>query len=147
MYKRIGSRANLVAELIEMHTGRIQFEFHPCGTWEDMIWDWCQQLHRSLASRPHLTLMAQGRVPAVMRSSVQALIAAVVRDGVPVEVAGECCWSLADLTINDAVELAREMTGGESVTTNGSVQLSKRTSDAIKWVLRGVGAAIESPDR
>lgn len=69
------------------------------------------------------------------------LVDAIATQGVPRGVAVECCWSLADLMVNDAMGAAREMTSGDAPAAAwSSVQPSQRTADAIKWILRGVGA-------
>ena len=44
--------------------------------------------------------------------------------------------------VTDAMGAVREMTSGDATAAVwSSVQPSQRTADAIKWILRGVGAA------
>lgn len=146
LYKRIGSRTNMIRELVDLHWSRLDLDFQPVGTWEDTIWAWCLQVHQALTARPHLTLMAQGRRPVAVAPYVEALIEATVREGLSSAVAAECCWSLADLTVNDAIGVAREMTLGVAPQAMwSSVDPSKTTADAIKWILRGIGAQTGSP--
>ena len=145
LYKRIGSRTNMIRELVDMHWSRLDLEFHPCSTWEDTIWAWCVHLHQVLTARPHLTLMAQDRTPVVVAPLVEALIESSVDHGIPEDVAVECCWSLADMTTNDAIGVARELGHRHaSHAAPGSVGLSKTTADAIKWILRGISTEVES---
>ena len=146
LYKRIGSRTRMIRELIALHLSRLDLDVHPAGTWEDTIWAWCLQLHQALTARPHLTAMSQGWTLAVVASHVDTLIEATARGGVSKDVAAECCWSVADVTINDAVGAAHEMTRQNAPRTVGSsVEPSKTAADAIKWILRGVAAGAESP--
>jgi AcrR family transcriptional regulator len=140
LYKRIGSRTNMIRELINLHAARLQLGFQPRDTWEDTTWSWCLQLHQALTAQPHLTHMSQGRTLAAVTSYVNALIEATVREGISQDVAAECWGSLADLTINDALGAARKAVVDKSVphAAGRSVDLSKTTADAIKWILLGV---------
>jgi AcrR family transcriptional regulator len=142
LYKRIGSRADMIDELVGLYSSRLHLDFQPHGAWEDSIWAWCLQLHQALTARPHLILMAQGRTPVEFGSHVKALVDAIAAQSVPHGVAVETCWSLADLMVTDAMGAVREMTSGDaSAAVWSSVQPSQCTADAIKWILRGVGAA------
>jgi AcrR family transcriptional regulator len=141
LYKRIGSRTRMIGELINLHSARLHLDFQPLGTWEETIWAWYRQLHRALTAQPHLTDMLQGRILAAIASHVESLIDAVVLDGLPRDIAAECCWSVADLTINDATAVARKLTRRRLLhPARTSVEPSKTTADAVKWIVRGVDA-------
>jgi len=132
----------MIDELVGLYSSQLDLDFHPHDAWQDSIWAWCLQLHEALTARPHLILMAQVRTPVESGSQVEALVDAIVPQGVLRGAAVECCWSLADLMVNDALGAARAMTSGDaSAAVWRSVQPSQRTADAIKWILRGVGAA------
>jgi hypothetical protein len=75
---------------------------------------------------------------------VESLIGAVVVDGVPRDVAAECCCSVADLTINDGTAAASMVTHPRLPhSERTSVEPSKTTADAVTWILRGVNAEIK----
>jgi AcrR family transcriptional regulator len=145
LYKRIGSRSTMIRELIDYDWTRLSLDFQPSGTWEESVWLWCLQLHQVLTARPHLTLMSQGHTLAAIASYVDAFVEATVDEGIPQHVSVDCGWSLADLTINDAVGAAREMTHRSAPHAAwSSIELSKTTADAIKWIMRGVRTETES---
>ncbi|MCZ8381113.1 helix-turn-helix domain containing protein [Mycobacterium sp. CPCC 205372] len=81
LYKRIGSRKDMIDELVGLYSSRLSFVFQPHGTWEDSIWAWCLQLHQALTARPHLILMAQGRTPVEFGSHVEALVDVIAAQG------------------------------------------------------------------
>lgn len=148
LYKRIGSRTNMIGELIELHSSRMNFDLQLCAAWEDTVWAWCLGLHQTLTAQPHLTLMVQDRMPNAVAPFVGALIDALVGQGVSRDDAVECCWSLADLTVNDAIGAARGMTTGKGAQAVWSpVGPSQNTAHAIKWIMRGIAAASGSHAR
>jgi AcrR family transcriptional regulator len=140
LYKRIGSRKRMIRELVNLHSTRLNLGFEPRRTWEETVWAWCLQLHRALTAQPHVTHMSRGPTLAKVTPDVNALIEVTAQEGIPQDVAAECCWSLVDLTINDAFEAARKAIDAGSVPhpAGRCVEPSKTTTDAIKWILRGV---------
>lgn len=96
--------------------------------------------HRALTAQPHVTHMSRGPTLPKVTPDVNALIEVTAQEGIPQDVAAECCWSLVDLTINDAFEAARKAIDAGSVPhpAGRRVKPSKTTTDAIKWMRRGV---------
>ena len=139
LYKRIHNRAALIRVMTDTHLARLDPQCPPSGTWEEMIWSWCGQLHHALVAHPHLTSMTQDRILAAIGSQVNTLIDGVVGRGVPSAAAAECCWSVADLTIHDAATVARSVIAGDPACGRLPSTPSKTSADAIKWILRGVG--------
>ena len=150
VYNRIGNRTNMIRELSDLHLARLDLVFESLGTWEDTTWAWCLRLHQALTAQPHLTHMAQDQTLAAVQPYVSALIGATVRQGIPHSDAVECCWSLANLIINDAIGTGLATLNDANVprAARKCDKPSNTTTHAIKWITLGVRtAAGQTPTR
>ncbi len=142
LYKRIGSRESLIRVLTDLHFARLDLRFRQGGTWEETVWGWCLQLHHTLTARPHLTLLSQGQTLAAATTYVDTLVETTIGEGKSADVANDCCRSLADLIVNDAIAASLKAVTDRRAPSTAQicVEPSKTTTDAIRWILRGVGA-------
>src|SRR5258708_757146 len=64
---------------------------------------WCESLHRELSAHPHLTELMTTQHCSTLHGYVDGLLKASLQEGISRERADECCRSLVNLIINDAI--------------------------------------------
>jgi AcrR family transcriptional regulator len=103
LYKRIGSRDDLIRNILQLHGSRMALELPEVGPLEFRAWAWCVSLREALRAHPHLTkLMRDDRAP-MLQGPIRQLVDTAVQEGVPATLAERFAWSLANVTIDDAL--------------------------------------------
>jgi hypothetical protein len=69
--------------------------------------NWCIELNEAMMAHPHLTNISTGHHVPALEDYVNDLIEAILQEGISNPLAAEYCWSLADLTIDDAMRCVR----------------------------------------
>ncbi len=124
LYKRIDSRDHLIRNVLQLHGSRMTLGLPDGGSIEFRAWAWCVSLREALRAHPHLTELMQDDKPAMLHEPIVQLVSAAVREGVPATLAERFAWSLANVTIDEAL---RELA------TLRSTKISRQTTlDPIK---------------
>jgi AcrR family transcriptional regulator len=149
LYQQVGSRDELIRALVSRHFSELTLEFHDYEDWESTALHWCTALHAALHAHPFLTeLMTIDDRNAVM-AYVDELVNATLREGIPEELAIECCRALVNLTINHAIVEVRGT--HEPKLSRGSAgeaeRIEKNFPLSIRWILAGVRQEAESATR
>jgi AcrR family transcriptional regulator len=149
LYQQVGSRDELIRALVSRHFSELTLEFHEYEDWESTAMHWCTALHDALHAHPFLTeLMTIDDRNAVM-AYVDELVNVTLREGIPEELAIECCRALVNLTINHAIVEVRG--SHEPKLSRGSVaeadRIEKNFPMSIRWILAGVRQEAESATR
>lgn len=103
LYKRIGNQDKLIRKVVELHFSTLCLEFCEGDTWESTAWNWCNGLRVALCAHPHFTELMTDGDALLLSDYVDALMQAARGEGVPPDTVVECCRSLVDVTINDAI--------------------------------------------
>jgi AcrR family transcriptional regulator len=147
LYKRIGSRDNLICNVVELHLAKLSLNFRECGSWESTASNWCLGLHGTLCAHPHLTDLMTDDDVLILGEYVKALAKATVQEGISRDTAAECCLALANVTVSDAI---REVRGTRR--SNGAPQADRKAlgpsrsfRESVRLILAGVRA--EASDR
>jgi AcrR family transcriptional regulator len=149
LYQQVGSRDELIRALVSRHFSELTLEFHDYEDWESTALHWCTALHDALHAHPFLTeLMTIDDRNAVMEY-VDELVNVTLREGIPQELAIECCRALVNLTINHAIVEVRG--SHEPKLSRGSAaeadRIEKNFPMSIRWILAGVRQEAESATR
>jgi AcrR family transcriptional regulator len=142
LYQQVGSREEMIRALVAQHFSVLRFDFHEYDDWETTALQWCLALRAALLGHPFLTeLMTIDDRDAVM-GFVDELIKVTLREGIPRELAMECCRSLVNLTINHSVMEVRGLR--EPKLSRDSLAESRRIEKnfptTVRWILAGVRA-------
>ncbi|MBS1696369.1 MAG: TetR/AcrR family transcriptional regulator [Actinobacteria bacterium] len=140
LYQQVGSREQLIRALVARHFSQLRLDFHEHDDWESTALNWCLSLRDALCAHPYLTeLMTVDDRSAIMEY-VNKLVEAALQEGIPDELAVECCRSLVNLTINHSVvevrgkdhpKLSRESTAEYA-------NIERNFPRSIGWLLAGV---------
>jgi AcrR family transcriptional regulator len=146
LYQQVGSREQLIRALVARHFSQLRLDFHEYEDWETTALKWCLALHRALRAHPFLTeLMTIDDREAVM-DYIDALIKATLNEGIPRELALECCRALVNLTINHSVMEVRALR--EPKLSRASLAESRRIEKnfpmSVRWIIAGVCADAQS---
>jgi AcrR family transcriptional regulator len=146
LYQQVGSREQLIRALVDRHFSQLRLDFHECEDWETTALKWCLALREALCAHPFLTeLMTIDDRKAVM-DYLDPLIRATLNEGIPRELALECCRALVNLTINHSVMEVRAIR--EPKLSRDSLAESRRIEKnfpmSVCWILAGVRADAES---
>ena len=149
LYQQVGSREELIRALVARHFSQLKVEFHDYEDWEATALHWCTALHDALHAHPFLTeLMTIDDRKAVMEY-VDELVNVTLREGIPQELAIECCRALVNLTINHAIVEVRGT--HEPKLSRGSAaeadRIEKNFPMSIRWILAGVRQEAQSATR
>jgi AcrR family transcriptional regulator len=149
LYQQVGSREELIRALVSRHFSELTLEFHEYEDWESTALHWCTALHDALHAHPFLTeLMTIDDRNAVMEY-VEELVNVTLQEGIPQELAIECCRALVNLTINHAIVEVRG--SHEPKLSRGSAaeadRIEKNFPMSIRWILAGVRQEAESATR
>jgi AcrR family transcriptional regulator len=107
LYKRIGNHDNMIRNVIALYYCRLNLEVRKLDSWESTAMSWCMNLYRELSAHPHVTALMTVQHGATLRGYVDELLKATLQEGISRERAVECCRSLVNLTVNDAIVNAR----------------------------------------
>jgi AcrR family transcriptional regulator len=149
LYQQVGSREELIRALVSRHFSELTLEFHDYENWESTALHWCTALHEALHAHPFLTeLMTIDDRSAVM-AYVDELVNTTLQEGIPEELAIECCRALVNLTINHAIVEVRgthepKLSRGSAVEAD---RIEKNFPMSIRWILAGVRQEAESAKR
>ncbi len=146
LYQQVGGREQLIRALVARHFSQLRLDFHEYEDWETTALKWCLALRDALRAHPFLTeLMTIDNRKAVM-DYVDELIKATLHEGIPRDLALECCRSLVNLTINHSVMEVRTMR--EPKLSRASLAESRRIEKnfpmSVRWILAGVRAEAAS---
>ena len=134
--KRVGSRDNLIRAAIGQYAGSITVAIRRTGPWEEAAQLWCADLYRQLMARRRITELMTDSDSLRLDRQIGRIAEYAVRQGVPRELAVQCCRSLARVTINDAV--LRSRSGESDAASAGRFEAEAAYSDAVRWVIAGV---------
>jgi AcrR family transcriptional regulator len=124
LYKRIGSRDDLIRNVLQLHGSRMTLELPDGGSMAFRAWAWCVSLRAALRAHPHLTELMRDDKSAMLCEPIGQLVNAAVREGVPAALAERFAWSLANVTIDEALR--------EVATLRGTTISPQTTLDPIK---------------
>lgn len=101
LYQQAGSREQLIRALVARHFSQLRLDFHEYEDWETTALQWCLALRDALRTHPFLTelMTIDDRRPVM--DYLDELIKATLQEGIPRELALECCRALVNLTIKD----------------------------------------------
>lgn len=140
LYQQVGTRDQLIRELVAQHFSRLRLDFTECDTWESTAWQWCQALYEALRAHPFLTEMMTIDDRQAVTDYIDDLMKATVREGIPRTLARECCRSLVTVTINHAIIEVRARREPEHSPRGEAAKIAKNFPMTIRWILAGVRA-------
>jgi AcrR family transcriptional regulator len=146
LYQQVGTREELIRALVARHFSQLRLDFHEYGDWETTALKWCLALRDALRAHPFLTeLMTVDDRKAVV-DYLNELIKATLREGIPRNLALECCRALVNLTINHSVVEVRAMREPKLSrdTLAESRRIEKNFPMSVRWILAGVRAEASS---
>jgi AcrR family transcriptional regulator len=103
LYKRIGSRDDMIRNAVALHYRRLTFEFEAADCWETTAENWCVALHRHLLAHPNLIELLGHAHMSPVEDSVNQLEEIAIQHGISQARATKCCRLLAKITIGDAL--------------------------------------------
>lgn len=142
LYKRIGSHNSMIRTVTMQHFASLDLSVQEACSWESAAWNWCRNLHDTLCRHPHLTaLMTADEVGSIYPHSTD-LACFAVQSGISPNVAANCCRSLVDVTINDAMRQVRTepQHGCSPASATSSSGSSWSLFESVRWILAGVRA-------
>jgi AcrR family transcriptional regulator len=140
LYQQVGSRDRLIRALVARHFSQLRVDFHELAEWEDTALHWCLSLREALYAHPYLTELMTVEDRGAIMDYVSELVEVTLRQGIPQDLAVECCRALVNLTINHAIvevrgshqpELSRE-------STSESALIERNFPMSVRWILSGV---------
>jgi AcrR family transcriptional regulator len=144
--KRVGHRDRLIRAAVEQYASALTVDSALAGGWELAVQGWCSDLHGQLMGRPRITELMVDTDGELIDQQVRRIADYAVHEGIPFDVAYQCCKSLVRLTINDAVARSRGgAAGGEPSAHTGA---DAPLADTVRWVVAGVRveSAVGGPD-
>lgn len=146
LYQQVGTREQSIRTLVARHFSRLRVEFSRRRTWEATTLQWCIALRETLCAHPFLTALMNIDDRKAMEGYVCELLTSALNDGVPRELAVDCCRSLVNVTINHAVIEASAMRKVEIAADRGRHRDTPQKSfpTTIEWILSGVRADVEA---
>jgi AcrR family transcriptional regulator len=146
LYQQVGNQEQLTRALVARHFSQLRLEFHERKTWESTALHWCLSLHDTLAAHPHLTELMAIDDRKVIEDYVNDLVKAALREGIPRNLAIECCRGLVNVTINHTIMEVRALREPEhSAGTAAEVaKIAKNFRMVIHWIIAGVGTDAEA---
>jgi AcrR family transcriptional regulator len=139
LYKRIGSRDKLIHAVVGLHFSQITLGLREYDSWESTAFNWC---HETLLAHPHITLLMTDDHAKFLLDYADEFVKMTVQEGVPRALAIECCRSLINLTINDAIVEVRALDfldlHPRSVAAGSPID--RNFPETVKWILVGVRA-------
>ncbi len=140
LYQQAGSREELIRALVARHFSALRLEFHEGDDWESTALLWCLGLRDALYAHPHLTgLMTVDDRVSIMEY-VDQLVEATLREGIPKEIAIECCRTLVNLTINHSVMAVRGLHEPKLSREVEADRIEDNFVMTVGWILTGVRA-------
>ncbi|OBJ06363.1 TetR/AcrR family transcriptional regulator [Mycobacterium sp. 1465703.0] len=142
LYQQVGTREQLIRELVAQHFSRLRLDFAEYDTWESTAWHWCQALHAALRAHPFLTELMTIDDRQAVAGYIDDLLNATVRDGIPRALARECCRSLVTVTINHTIIEVRALREPQHSPRSEAEtgKIAKNFPMTIRWILAGVRA-------
>jgi AcrR family transcriptional regulator len=139
LYKRIGSRGDMVRNAVTLHYMRLTLKFDAVDCWESTAENWCVALHRHLVAHPNVTELLGHACAASIQGLVDQLVTIAVEHGISWERAADCCRLLARVTIGDAVVHVRAIRFGEpgDKTIVECVVHDADLRDTVQFILAG----------
>lgn len=147
LYQQAGSRDELIRALVARHFSALQLEFNEGKDWESTALRWCLALRDALYAHPHLTELMTVDDRAAIMDYVNQLVEATLREGIPKELAVECCRALVNLTINHSVMEVRGMSEPKLSRDVEQDRIEDNFAMSVGWILTGVRAEAASPKR
>jgi AcrR family transcriptional regulator len=137
--KRVGKRDRLMRRTVEHHVGTHTVDVHQRGSWQTAIQKWCSDLYVQLVACPHITELMVDSDSRLLDQQIRNLAEYTVQQGIPFDVARQCCTSLARMTMNDAIaRCRRRATAVERVEPS----IEDQPFDTVRWVVAGVRAEL-----
>jgi AcrR family transcriptional regulator len=144
LYKRIGSRDDLIRNVLQLHGSRMDLEFPDVGPLELRAWAWSVSLREDLRAHPHLTKLMRDDRTWMLHGPIRLLVDTAVREGVPATLAERFAWSLANVTIDEALrEVATPQSTRRSpqTTTLDPIKTSEAFLKIVGRIARGFAPA------
>jgi len=142
LYQQVGTRDQLIRELVAQHFSLLRLDFREYDTWESTAWHWCLDLYEALRAHPFLTELMTIDDRESVTDYIDDLMKATMREGIPRALALECCRSLVTVTINHAIIEVRALREPEH-SPRSAVETAKIAENfpmTIRWILAGVRA-------
>jgi AcrR family transcriptional regulator len=140
LYKRITNHDNVIRNVVALHYSQLNLEFRELDSWESTAMSWCMNLYRELSTHPHLTELMAAQHGSALHGYVDELLKATLQEGISRERAVECCRSLVNLTINDAIVNARSSSHPKCDSDKSAEEsaISRDLQGTIRLILAGV---------
>jgi AcrR family transcriptional regulator len=146
LYQQVGSREQLIRALVARHFSQLRLDFYTYEDWETTALKWCLALHDALRAHPFLTELMTIDDRKVVMDYVDELIEATLHEGIPRDLALECCRALVNLTINHSVMEVRALREPKlsRATLAETRRVEKNFPMSVRWILAGVRAEAAS---
>ena len=145
LYQQVGSRDELIRALVTRHFAAMQLEFHEGKDWATTALQWCLALRDALYAHPHLTELMTVDDRAAIMDFVNKLVEATLREGIPTELAVECCRALVNLTINHSVMEVRGLSEPKLSRDVDQDRIEENFAMTVGWIVTGVRAESTAP--
>lgn len=131
LYKRIGSRANLIHKIATLHCAQFDLMVRPHRNWSSAAMDLCKRLYDNLVADPRMTELVVDHLDEPLDALAHELTELAIRDGVPPQHADVACRALVRITLNDALSEVR-------TPRNGADPKTRTLESTLHLILAGV---------
>jgi AcrR family transcriptional regulator len=140
LYRQVGSRDRMIRALVARHFSQLRLDFQEREQWEATALQWCLSLRDALCAHPYLTVLMTVDDRGAIMDYVNELVEATLREGIPEDLAVDCCRALVNLTINYSIVEVRGAHQPElsAESTSESALIENNFPMTIRWILAGV---------
>lgn len=146
LYQQVGNRDTLIRALVARHFSQLRLEFREYGDWESTALHWCLALRDTLRAHPFLTELMSFDDRRGIVEYVNDLVKAALREGIPRDIAVECCRSLVNVTVNHTiveVRALREPDPSPDIAEEAA-GMARNLPMTIGWILAGVRSQVNA---
>ncbi|MFW0785811.1 hypothetical protein AAFP35_14960 [Gordonia sp. CPCC 206044] len=140
LYQQVGNREALIRALVARHFADLRLEFRDTGDWVGTALAWCLALRETLRAHPHLTELMSFDDRRSITAYVGDLVKVARHEGIPADMATECCRALVNVTVNHTMVEVRAIheTDPSPETTAEAESMARNLPLTIRWILAGV---------
>jgi AcrR family transcriptional regulator len=137
LYKRIGSRVNLIQMATATHCATLDLTLRPHASWTSAAMDLCTRLYRALTVDSRMTELITDHLDQPLREIVDELVGLAIREGLSPQLAEVACRALVRITLNEAMS---EVRSGRDSAQPRRIGDATGLESTLLLILEGVGA-------
>ena len=137
----------MIRHAVALHHSRLNLKFRELDSRESTAMSWCMNLDHEMFAHPQPTRPMTAQHGMMLRGYVDELLKATLQEGISLERAIECCRSLVNLTINDAIVNARTSSEPKRDLGDSAAEPRVWRKAAVGLILAGVRSRTRRSDR